>query len=186
VRMHAAIQGTTPAGTGYSANDPRLLTWVHATAAFGFGAAFDRYVRPLSEGELNRFYAEGSLASQLYGAVDAPRSVLQMRTLFEAGAGEFTPSPIIREFLKIMCETPAFPRALRWMQPVLVRAAVDLIPAGIRHRLGLSAGEGHDLRRRERWLVKLLGACSDRVVLPASPAVQACLRLGLPMNYLYA
>jgi hypothetical protein len=41
------------------------------------------------------------------------------------------------------------------------------------------------LPRHERWLVNLLGACSDRVVLPASPAVQACLRLGLPMNYLY-
>src|ERR1700727_3156198 len=33
VRMHAAIQGKTPAGASYSASDPRLLTWVHATAA---------------------------------------------------------------------------------------------------------------------------------------------------------
>jgi uncharacterized protein (DUF2236 family) len=186
VRMHAAVQGMTPAGASYSANDPRLLTWVHATAAFGFGEAYNRYVSPLSEGEINRFYVEGSAVSQLYGALDAPRSVPEMRDLFAVAAAEFAPSPIISEFLKIMCETIAFPRPLRWMQPVLVRAAVDLIPSWIRHRLGLSAGEGYDFPRRERWLVKLLGACSDRVVLPASPAVQACLRLGLPMRYLYA
>jgi uncharacterized protein (DUF2236 family) len=185
VRMHAAVQGKTPAGAGYSANDPRLLTWVHATAAFGFAEAYNRYVRPLSAAEFDRLYAEGAPVSQLYGAADAPRSVLEMRALFETAAAEFTPSPIIAEFLNIMRGTIAFPRALRWVQPILVRAAVDLIPAPIRHRLGLSAGEGHDLRRHERWLVNLLGACSDRVVLPASPAVQACLRLGLPMNYLY-
>jgi uncharacterized protein (DUF2236 family) len=185
VRMHGAVQGKTPAGASYSANDPRLLTWVHATAAFGFAEAYSRYVRPLSEAEFNRFYVEGSAVSLLYGALDAPRSVVEMRTLFETAGAEFAPSPIISEFLTIMCGTFAFPRALRWMQPILVRAAVDLIPAWIRHRLGLSAGAGHDLRRHERWLVNLLGACSDRVVLPASPAVQACLRLGLPMNYLY-
>src|SRR6185437_10184408 len=35
VRMHAKVTGITPAGASYCANDPRLLTWVQATAAFG-------------------------------------------------------------------------------------------------------------------------------------------------------
>jgi len=43
VRMHASVQGTTAAGIRYSANDTRLLTWVHATAAFGFAAAYSQY-----------------------------------------------------------------------------------------------------------------------------------------------
>jgi uncharacterized protein (DUF2236 family) len=70
------------------------------------------------------------------------------------------------------------------MQPMLVRAAVELIPGWIRERLGLS--ERHGLRRHERWLAQLIGASSDRIVLPASPAVQSCVRLGLPTTYLYA
>src|ERR1700720_3747113 len=97
VRMHAAIQGKTPSGASYSANDPRLLTWVHATAAFGFGAAYDRYVRRLSEGELNRLYTEGIPVSQLYGATDPPNSVAAMRGLFESAATHFAPSPVIFE-----------------------------------------------------------------------------------------
>jgi uncharacterized protein (DUF2236 family) len=106
-----------------------------------------------------------------------------MRSLFESAATHFAPSPIIFEFLKIMRETMAFPRLLHWMQPMLVRAAVELIPDWIRARLGLSAGYG--LNQRERWLTKLIGASSDRIVLPASPAVQSCLRLGLPTTHLY-
>jgi uncharacterized protein (DUF2236 family) len=82
-----------------------------------------------------------------------------------------------------MRETIAFPRPLHWIQPMLVRAAVDLIPGWIRERLGLS--EGYGLRQHERWLARMIGASSDRIVLPASPAVQSCVRLGLPMNYLY-
>jgi uncharacterized protein (DUF2236 family) len=97
---------------------------------------------------------------------------------------EFTPSPIIFEFLRIMRETIAFPRPLHWLQPMLVRAAVELIPDAVRERLGLSRHYG--LHQHERWFARLIGASSNRIVLPASPAVQSCLRLGLPMNYLYA
>jgi uncharacterized protein (DUF2236 family) len=107
-----------------------------------------------------------------------------VKTLFEANVAQFTPSSIIFEFLRIMRETPAFPRPLQWMQPMLVRAAVELIPERIRERLGLLERDG--LAPHERWLTRMAGAASNRIVLPASPAVQSCLRLGLPMAYLYA
>jgi uncharacterized protein (DUF2236 family) len=183
VRMHAAVQGTTPAGIRYSANDPRLLTWVHATAAFGFAEAYNRYVQPLSTQNLDDFYREGAPVSRLYGAIDAPRSGAEMQALFESTRPCLAPSSIIFEFLRIMGETAAFPRALRWMQPMLLRAAVELIPERLRVVLGLS--EYYGLRAHERRLVKWAGACADRIVLPSSPAVQSCLRLELPMTYLY-
>lgn len=184
VRMHASVQGTTSAGIRYSANDPQLLTWVHATAAFGFAEAYNRYVQPLSTQNLNDFYHEGAPVSRLYGAVDAPRSGTEMQALFESTRARLAPSPIVFEFLKIMRETAAFPRPLRWLQPMLLRAAVELIPDWLRASLGLS--EHYGLGGQERRLVKWSGACADRLVLPSSPAVQSCLRLGLPMNYLYA
>jgi uncharacterized protein (DUF2236 family) len=183
VQMHASVQGKTASGASYSARDPRLLTWVHATAAFGFGEAYSRFVSPLLEADFNHLYLEGSAVSRLYGAIDPPRSVDEMRALFESSAPHFTPSPIIDEFLQIMRDTPALPRPLRWLQPLLVRAAVELIPGWMRDRLGLSMG--YRLPPHERWLVKLLGASSDRLVLPASPAVQSCVRLGLAPGYLY-
>jgi uncharacterized protein (DUF2236 family) len=184
VRMHASVQGTTAAGIRYSANDPRLLTWVHATAAFGFAEAYNRYVQPLSTQDLDDFYREGAPVSRLYGATDSPRSVTEMQALFDSTRSCLAPSPIIFEFLRIMGETAAFPRPLRWMQPMLLRAAVELIPEWLREALGLSERCG--LRGHERRLTKWIGACADRIVLPSSPAVQSCVRLGLPTTYLYA
>jgi uncharacterized protein (DUF2236 family) len=184
VRMHATVSGTTAAGIRYSASDPQLLRWVHATASFGFAEAYSRYVAPLSAQNFDEFYDEGAPVSRLYGAIDAPRSVADMQALFESTRPRLCPSPIILEFLRIMHETPAFPRPLRWIQPTLLRAAVELIPERLRESLGLS--ERYGLRGHERRLAKWAGACADRIVLPASPAVQSCLRLGLPMAYLYA
>ncbi len=183
VQMHAAVRGKTPAGVSYSATDPRLLTWVHATAAFGFAAAYSQFVDPLSAQNVHDFYREGAPVSRLYGAIGAPRSIAEMQALFESARSQLAPSPIIFEFLRIMRETAAFPRPLRWLQPILLRAAVELIPGWLRERLGLS--EFYGLREHERWLAKSAGACADRIVLAASPAVQSCLRLGLPMTYLY-
>ena len=184
VQMHSSIKGTTAAGIHYSASDPRLLTWVHATASFGFVEAYSRYVGALSTQDLDAYYREGVAVSRMYGAADAPRSSAEMQALMAATRPCLVPSPIIFEFLQIMRETPSLPRLLRWMQPMLLRAAVELIPGELRESLGLT--EYYGLRDHERWLTKWAAASADRIVLPASPAVQSCLRLGLPMNYLYA
>ena len=183
VRMHASVQGTTAAGARYSASDPRLLTWVHATAAFGFAEAYSRYVQPLSTQNLDDFYHEGAPVSRLYGALDSPRSAAEMQALFASTRPWLAPSPIIFEFLRIMRDTAAFPRPLRWLQPMLLRAAVELIPEWLRERLGLS--DYYGLRGHEHRVTKWAGAAADRIILPSSPAVQSCLRLGLPISYLY-
>jgi uncharacterized protein (DUF2236 family) len=184
VRMHAKVAGETPAGVPYSAGDVHLLTWVQATALFGFAEAYSRYVEPLGEREFDALYREGAPVSQLYGALDAPRSDGQRRALFGSMRGRLEPSPVIFQFLEIMRETPAFPRPLHWMQRMLVRAAVEIIPDWMRDCLDLT--EYHGLRARERWIVNLAGAASDRIVLAESPAAQSCLRLGLPITHLYA
>jgi len=181
VALHEQVQGTTPAGEPYRANDPRLLTWVQATAAFGFIEAYRRYARPLTPAEVDRAYADGAPAAALYGAPEAPRSDAERRALFEAMRRRLEPSPIVFEFLEIMRAAPIVPGPLRPLQRLLVRAAVDIVPDWVRERLGLPFG----LRGWERRLVRLLGAVADRVVLPGSPAVQSCRRLGLPAGYLY-
>jgi uncharacterized protein (DUF2236 family) len=183
VRMHSRVTGLTPGGEPFSATDPRLLTWVHATASFGFGQGYSRYVAALRPEEFDALYREGQPASQLYGALDAPRSQAELNALFDSMRGRLEPSDIVHEFLRVMREAPAFPAALRWMQPLLVRAAVELLPDWIRIRLGLT--RAHGLNHAEKLLVKLAGTVADKIVLPDSPPAQSCRRLGLPKSYLY-
>ena len=183
VRMHAKVAGRTPAGTAYSASDPSLLRWVQATAVFGFAEAYSRYVDPLVPVELDALYREGAPAARFYGALDAPASAAELAALFDSMRDRLEPSPVIFEFLEIMRETPVLPQPLFWMQGMLVRAAVEIIPDSLRERLGLTARYG--LRPWERWIVRLAGSLSDRIVLPECPAAQSCIRLGLPINHLY-
>jgi uncharacterized protein (DUF2236 family) len=183
VRMHERISGLTPAGQAYHANDPDLLTWVQATASYGFAEAYNRYVRPLSGAELDRLYAEGVPAARLYGAADAPASQAELAALFDARRCRLEPSPIIFEFLDIMNRAAVFPAPLRPAQRMLVRAAVEMTPGWVRERVGLKST--HGLRRWETPLVAKAGGLSDRVMLRSSPAVQSCIRLGLPADYLY-
>ena len=78
-RMHDIVAGTTLSGEPYRANDPELLNWVYATAAYGFVQAYHTYVQPLSSLERNSYYAEGVPAAVLYGATSAPRSEADLR-----------------------------------------------------------------------------------------------------------
>jgi hypothetical protein len=60
---------------------------------------------------------------------------------------------------------------------------VSILPVWVRTRLGL--GANWSLRPWERLLVASLAGAADRIVLPSSPPVQSCRRLGLPEAYLF-
>jgi uncharacterized protein (DUF2236 family) len=183
VEQHAGVRGTTPGGEPYAANDPELLRWVQATTGYGFGDAYSRYVRPLTGEQLDRLHAESEPAARLYGVKDPPRSRADIDAVLHAMKDRLEPSAILDEFLEIMRTAPAMPRALRPLQAMFVRAAIEIQPAWARERLGLGPGLG--LRLGEEALIRQLGAAADRISLPSSPAVRACLRLGLPADWLY-
>ena len=182
-RIHDRVAGTTPSGEAYCANDPELLNWVQGTAAYGFLQAYNAYVQPLPLSERDRCYAEGAPAARLYGAVGAPTSEAELEMLFHAMAGRLERSDIVHEFLAIMRSAPILPLALRPVQRLLVRAAVDLTPHWMRALLGLKGGGLHAWQTE---LVRQAGALADRLVLESSPVVQACRRMRLPADYLYA
>jgi uncharacterized protein (DUF2236 family) len=182
VERHGQVRGVAPDGRAYCANDPELLAWVLATTGFGFGGAYSRYVRPLSGEEMDRLYAESVPAARLYGLDGPLTSQAEMDALFARMKDQLEPSPILEEFLQIMRRAPAMPPALRPLQAMFVRAAVDMTPDWARRRLGLA---GLGLWPGEEALIRQLGAAADRIPLPSSPAVQSCLRLGLPADWLY-
>ena len=182
-RMHDRVRGQTPRGEAYSANDPELLNWVQATAAFGFLQAYHVYAAPLALAERDRYYRDGEIAAKLYGATQPPRSEAELEAFFLAMSPRLEASPIIFEFLHIMQTARLLPRLLQPIQPLLARAAVSLTPSWVRSLLGL--GDKFGLRSWEGALVRQGSALADRIMLESSPAVQACIRLGLPANYLY-
>jgi uncharacterized protein (DUF2236 family) len=182
-RMHQRISGSTPDGLPYQASDSELLNWVHATASFGFLQAYKTYACTLDDANCDRFYAEGACSARLYGALGAPASQSQTEALFQRMQDKLEASAIVFEFLELMRCVPLLPGPLRPVQTLLIKAAVEILPASIRERLGL----------RDRWympvwqrrIVRRLGGAADRLWLGSSPAVQSCRRLGLPGDYLY-
>jgi uncharacterized protein (DUF2236 family) len=152
--VHDMVAGTTLSGEPYRANDPELLNWVYATAAYGFVQAYHTYVQPLSSLERNFYYTEGVPAAVLYGATSAPRSEADLELLFEGTANRLERSDVVLEFVAIMRSGPILPLFLRPVQDLLVRAAIDLTPRWLRTILALN---GYRLHEWEREVVRTLG-----------------------------
>jgi uncharacterized protein (DUF2236 family) len=163
---HARIAGRTPAGVPYRADDDELLTWVHATATFGFLQAYVDCVRPLSAQQRDACYAENQASARLYGVAVSP-------------ASQREPSPIVGEFLAIMQAMPLLPGPLRGMQRLLIKAAIQTLPEDIRARLGL-ADAAWRLGPWQWRLVRALGRAADHLNLPTLPAQLARRRVASP------
>jgi uncharacterized protein (DUF2236 family) len=136
-RMHERVGGTTPEGESYAALDPDLLTWVHATAGWGFLNAYDRYVRPLPQTDKDRYFAEGARLGRAFGVPEPPASVAEVEAVFARTAPHLVPHPIVDEFLAMVSRTTPLGLAGRALQPLVVAAAVDLVPLDLRQRLRL-------------------------------------------------
>ena len=136
-RMHERVGGVTPEGLGYTALEPELMTWVHVTASWGFVTAYDRHVERLSAAEVDRYYAEGGRLGRMFGAPEPPGSATEVEGWFERMRPLLVPHPIIGEFLGIVSTTSPLGLAGRALQPLVVQAAIDLVPPDIRERLGL-------------------------------------------------
>lgn len=174
VRMHGRVEGHTPGGVAYHANDPRLLDWVHATATFGFTEAYHVYAKPLSAQEKDAAFAEGGPSALLYGASGAPSSWKAWKALLASTAPGLEGSAILADFMRIMGDAPILPKPLRPLQRLLVRAAVQITPEPVR---SLPQLRGRGLRFGEAALVKAMARAAGRLPLGDTPPAQAARRL---------
>jgi uncharacterized protein (DUF2236 family) len=174
VQIHGHVAGTTPDGVAYHANDPRLLDWVQATAGFGFTEAYYQYVRPLSAAQKDAAFAEGEHAALLYGATGAPRSWGAWEALLARTAPGLEGSGILSDFIHIMADAPILPVPLRWLQRLLVRAAIEMTPEPVR---SLPQLRGRGLRFGEATLVRTLARGAALLPLTGTPPGQAARRL---------
>lgn len=169
-RVHGRLgvaAGGAPAGAAYSAHDPALLTWVHATLLDSFLLAYRLFVGPIDRREGDRYCEEASGIEPLLGIPPGrlPRREGQLQEYLErmraSGAIEVTATArrLSREIL-----APPAPGALRPAFWLAALPAVGLLPPDIRAAYGLPWSH-----RRERAL-RALAAVSRRG-LPITPPV---------------
>ena len=136
-RIHAAVGGTLPDGSPYSASDPRVLAWVHLAEATSFLAAYLRHVRPDMPGaEQDEYYRQFAVIPVALGADPVPTNRAEAEAIFRDLRGDLAALPGAREVADlVLSQRPkGAPPAV---QTLLGAEAVALLPPFARSMLGL-------------------------------------------------
>jgi uncharacterized protein (DUF2236 family) len=143
--VHDKVLGVLPDGTAYSANDPRLLAWVHVTEAVSFLDAWIRYAEPaMPLRDQDRYFAEMVRIGEPLGADPLPRSRAEAEELIETMRGELTVTDRTREVARLVLRQRASQMAVASVQALTFGAAVDLLPSWARRMHGF---DGPNLTR---------------------------------------
>ena len=161
-RVHGALRadaGRFRAGTPYSAEDPRLLLWVHATLVESIPLAYDLLVSPLTPAERDAYCAEAAPGAVALGAPDAdvPRTWATLRAYLqhEYMSGTIAVGDRARDVARMVLSPPLarVVPPLAWMNRVLT---LGLVPPHVRDQYGF-AWRARDARAFDR-LVRTLRA----------------------------
>jgi len=159
--------GPFPAGTPYTAHDPALLAWVHATLLDMNLRVYERYVGPLSEEDKDRYCAEATAIEAPLGipAGRLPRSFAELGRYMDAmlAGGAIAVTDNARMLARDVLHPPA-PRLAAPALSLVRLQTVGLLPPGIREDYGFPWSA-----RRERLLGVSAGLA--RTVLRVTPPI---------------
>jgi uncharacterized protein (DUF2236 family) len=159
--------GPFPAGTPYTAHDPALLAWVHATLLDMNLRVYERYVGPLSEEDKDRYCAEATAIEAPLGipAGRLPRSFAELGRYMDAmlAGGAIAVTDNARMLARDVLHPPA-PRLAAPALSLVRLQTVGLLPPGIREDYGFPWSA-----RRERLLGVSTGLA--RTVLRVTPPI---------------
>ena len=133
--VHSTVRGIDSTGAAYTASDPALLAYVHATLVDSALTAAAVYGPTLSEVERDRYVFEMARVAQLLGLADPPRDAGAARAVIMTTEGRRESRPG-RDLAWLL----ALPPMPLWMRPaygVLFASAVDLLPRECAVDLGL-------------------------------------------------
>jgi uncharacterized protein (DUF2236 family) len=185
--IHDRVNGHLPeaagrfaAGTPYSAHDPALLAWVHATLLEMNMRVYELYVGLLSAEEKDRYCAEASTIETGLGipAGTLPRTTRDLR---EYMAGMLAGEQIaVTETARLLAHSVLHPPVPRIVAPALslVRlTTVGLLPAAIREGYGLAwNGRRETMLRRSAAVVRNVVRVTPGVVRHWPAARRAAIR----------
>jgi uncharacterized protein (DUF2236 family) len=189
--IHRRVHGRLPepagrfaAGTPYSAEDPELLLWVHATLLDSIPLIYGRVVAPLGAADLDAYCADAAGVAVALGARDAdvPRTWASLRRYVDdtLASGSIAVSGQARELADAVLAPPI--RVLVWPAARVNRlVTVGLLPPQIRRQYGFAWDDRAERRmdRALRWingvrrvtppaLAQWPGARRDRTGLPTA------------------
>jgi uncharacterized protein (DUF2236 family) len=105
-RMHSRVNGTRPDGEPYRALDPELIGWVHTCIPWGVMTAYERFNRPLSIEEKDRYLAEQSVVGLMSGAEEVPTTVAELEAYIEEMRPKLAVGDLTREFFEFLIGGP--------------------------------------------------------------------------------
>jgi len=177
-RIHAQIRGQTAQGEAYAADDPQLLTWVHVTEAFGFLQGFRRYGREVPAHIADRYYDEYRCVAEALGAVDVPRSEVEVAAYFCARQPELRVDERSREVLEVLSGVRLPVPVPGLSREVFLGAGAALLPDWAEGMLERNARQ----RAQAAASAKLMQGMAPlfRRALPDGLASRACARMGVP------
>jgi uncharacterized protein (DUF2236 family) len=164
--VHRSVAGHAPDGRPYAAQDPDLLTWVHAAEVGSFLAAQRRYgAVPLGDDEADRYLDEVARVALELGAAEVPRSRAELRAYFRRVRPELRVGRQARDAVRWLM-APPLPLPARGPYAVLFGAAVGLLP------------------RSAQWSLRLWSppVVDPLVVRPATTALLAAVGWATPVN----
>ena len=150
--IHARVRGA-----GYSARDPELQRWVHATLLDSTRLTYERFVGPLTEVERDRLCAEGAIMEPLLGMPDGwlPRESAELTAyMSELLDGE---KIVVTETSRALARAVLYPPRwyLGWpaFRPMQL-LTIGTLPPALRDAYGFRWGAREE-RALARWTVLL-------------------------------
>lgn len=146
--MHSRVHGHTarpmgpfPAGTPYSALDPELLMWVHATLVDTVLLVHRQWVGPLTADAQAGYYEEMKVAARLFGTPDdvMPATLDEFRAYMAdmLERPEICATETAREIAAAVMHPP-LPLPLRPAMEMANQITAGLMPVRLRREYGLS------------------------------------------------
>lgn len=157
----AAAAGGCPVGARYSATDPALLLWVHATLLDSVPFAYEQFVGHLDEREKDAYCLESAATGRLLRIPEPmlPRTAVELREYIARmlGSGQLEVTPVARAVARDLLYSPLLDptRPGAWLNRV---TSLGLLPARIRE------GYGFPWTARHQRLFRILRATLPRVV----------------------
>lgn len=182
--IHRRVRGTAADGRAYSAEDPRLLNWVHCTEVLSFLRGYEAYrgvkVPPAVR---DRYFAETSRVAEALGALNVPKSAAAIEAYFREVQPELEFSERSRAVLEVL-ESIALPIPFAAVsRRVFLGAAAALLPPWAVKLMRRSR-----LRRlRDQTAARALNVLAPamRAALKEGIGARSCKRVGVPQAILH-
>jgi uncharacterized protein (DUF2236 family) len=134
-QVHQRVRGIASDGRPYSADDPVLMAWVHATEVDSFLAAYQRYgPAPLSDADADRYVGEMAIVARAFGADPIPTTSAELAEIL--ASYELHATSDARSAARWLM-VPPMPWRARPVYALVAAAAIELLPLTAQLELGL-------------------------------------------------